>query len=169
MTRARDIATQSGLILVKAQTIGSGVSSVTVTGAFNATYENYRILISGGVASVQSHLRFQLGNVTTGYYSNLIYSSYAQGSVLPVGNNNGANFNYAGISDTINISTQIEINSPFMTKQKLITGIFYDNVNVGRSQGQCADQNSQTAFTIFPNSGTLTGGTIYVYGFNKGS
>jgi hypothetical protein len=157
MTRARDVASNGGMSLVKTQTIGSAVSSVTVTGAFNSTYENYRILISGGVASVQSHLRFQLGNVTTGYYSNLIYSNYASGSVLSVGNNNGANFNYAGISDTINISTQIEINSPFMTKQKLITGVFYDGTNTGRSQGQCADQNSQTAFTILPNSGTLTG------------
>jgi hypothetical protein len=30
-----------GLVLVKAQTIGSAVSSVEVTGAFSSTYDNY--------------------------------------------------------------------------------------------------------------------------------
>lgn len=157
-----------GLRLVKKQTIGSAVSSVTVTGAFSSTYDNYRILINGGVGSVGNGiLRFQLGSVTTGYYSNFIYAGYVGGAVSSVANNNGANINYAGISDTINISAEIEVMSPFLTKQKLISATYYDSASTGRTQGQCADQNSQTAFTILTTSGTLTGGTIYVYGYGK--
>jgi len=42
----------AGLTLVKSQTIGSAVSSVEVTGAFSATYDNYKVIVIGGVGSV---------------------------------------------------------------------------------------------------------------------
>jgi hypothetical protein len=58
-----------GLRLVKKQTIGNGVSSVNVTGAFSATYDNYKILISGGVGSTGTDLQLSLDGITTGYYS----------------------------------------------------------------------------------------------------
>lgn len=157
-----------GLRLVKKQTIGTAVSSVVVSDAFSATYDNYRILINGGVGSVGNGiLRFQLGSVTSGYYSNFIYAAYTGGAVSSVANNNGANINYAGISDTINISAEIEVMSPFLAKQKLITASYYDSASTGRTQGQSSSQASQTAFTIIASSGTLTGGTIYVYGYGK--
>ena len=35
-----------GLWLVKTQTIGSGVGSVAVTGAFSADYDNYKIIVT---------------------------------------------------------------------------------------------------------------------------
>ena len=155
-----------GLRLVKKQTIGSAVSSVSVTGAFSATYENYKILISGGVGSgANIILRLQLGSVTTGYYSNFIYAAYSGGAVSSVANNNGANFNYMGEADATSINANIDLNSPFLTEQKMISATYYDSASTGRTQGVCADANSQTAFTIITSTGTLTGGTIYVYGY----
>jgi hypothetical protein len=154
-----------GLRLVKKQTIGSAVSSVTVTGAFSATYENYKILISGGLASAGVFLRLQIGAVTSGYYSNFIYAPFAAGSVLSVANNNGANFSYAGRADATTISANIDLNSPFLAKQKMFAATYYDTASAGRSQGICDNAASQTAFTIITSSGTLTGGTIYVYGY----
>jgi len=155
-----------GLRLIKKQTIGSAVSSVTVSDAFSATYENYKILVSGGVGSgANGILRLQLGSVTTGYYSNFIYAPYAAGSVLSVANNNGANFNYAGVSDTTSINVNIDINSPFLAKQKMFGAMYYDSSSTGRVTGVCSSSASQTAFTLTCNSGTITGGTIYVYGY----
>jgi hypothetical protein len=58
-----------GLTLITAQTIGSGVATVTVSSVFSATYENYKIIMSGGVSSATSSIRFQLGATTTGYYA----------------------------------------------------------------------------------------------------
>ena len=52
--------TYPGMRLVKKQTIGTAVSSVNVTNAFSATYENYLILISGGVASTTADFGFSL-------------------------------------------------------------------------------------------------------------
>ena len=155
-----------GLRLVKKQTIGSAVSSVVVSDAFSATYENYKILVSGGVGSAANGiLRLQLGSVTTGYYSNFIYAPYAAGAVLSVANNNGANLNYAGVSDTTSINANIDVNSPFLAKQKMLGSMYYDSASTGRVTGLCSSTASQTAFTLICNAGTITGGTIYVYGY----
>jgi len=56
----------SGLTFIKSQTIGSAVSSVTVTGAFSATYDNYLITINGGAGS----------GWTASYYSTSNHSGY---------------------------------------------------------------------------------------------
>ena len=51
----------SGLTYVKQQTIGNGVASVTVSDAFSATYDNYKIVINGGATSAQTSISLQLG------------------------------------------------------------------------------------------------------------
>jgi hypothetical protein len=40
-----------GLTLISTTTIGTTVSSITVSGAFSATYDNYKIVVSGGTGS----------------------------------------------------------------------------------------------------------------------
>jgi hypothetical protein len=70
----------SGLTLISATTIGTTVASVTVTGAFSATYDNYLIIVNGGIASTNNSLVLTLGATTTGYYyagNDLAYSSTA--------------------------------------------------------------------------------------------
>jgi len=157
-----------GMRLVKTQTIGTGVSSVSVTNAFSATYDNYRILVSGGVGgSANADLRFQLTGVATGYYGSLIYSPYAGGAVNAVGSSNVASLPYMGVANLYSLSAQIEINAPFLTEQKMISGTFYDTVNTGRAQGICDSLASYTGFTLIAGAGTLTGGTIQVYGYTK--
>ncbi len=70
-----------GLWLVKSQTIGTGVSSVTVTGAFSANYDRYKITVSGGVASTPLDIRLTLGSTATGYYGFLFYRAYNTNTV----------------------------------------------------------------------------------------
>jgi hypothetical protein len=56
-----------GLWLVKTQTVGSAVPDVTVTDAFSADYDNYKILYTGGTASgAVGPLNMKLGSSTTG-------------------------------------------------------------------------------------------------------
>jgi len=67
----------SGVVLIKSQAIGSGVSTVNVTSAFSTTYDSYEIIISGGVCSNDSsNLGFQLGSTTTGYAHILNYALF---------------------------------------------------------------------------------------------
>jgi hypothetical protein len=72
----------NGTIAANGQvTIGSAVSSVTVNGAFSSTYDNYRIIISGGVGSTANNIGFTLGATTTGYYEARINCTYSTGVV----------------------------------------------------------------------------------------
>lgn len=58
-----------GLALITAQTIGSAVSSVTVASAFSATYDAYKIVVTGGAGSTNQALTLTLGSASTGYYA----------------------------------------------------------------------------------------------------
>jgi len=72
--------TYQGLRLLKKQTIGSAVSSVSVTDAFNATYANYKIIVSGGTASAENVIKMTLGASITGYSGAASRLSYSTGA-----------------------------------------------------------------------------------------
>jgi hypothetical protein len=156
-----------GLWLVKSQTVGSGVSSVTVTGAFSADYEAYRIVWSGGIASTGILLGLQLGSTTSNYYGASAYSVF--GSTTPYGysDNNAARFTAIGGGDGSCVQLSAEVVNPFLTKATVISGPWQNSTAGGHYSGRLADATSYTAFTLIPNTGTLTGGTISVYGYRK--
>jgi hypothetical protein len=156
----------SGLQLVKKQTIGTGVASVQVTDAFSATYDNYKILISGGVASGGSFGKFILGATTSGYYVGAPGSNYSGSGTTFVATNNAAAANYTWYLQTTWLDLSIEMKNPFLAQR---TGFnFSFNSNAAGFSGSGV-QESNTSFTDFTISSfgaqTLTGGTIYVYGY----
>jgi hypothetical protein len=159
----------SGLQLIKKETIGSAVSSVVVTGAFSATYENYRIVISGGaVTGAGGILTLALGASVTGYYNTLVYgNTWATPTATGASTNNGAAWNYAGFADANQMHFNCDISSPFLTKYSFMTGSYISDANAGAVQGVHKVATSYTGFTVAIAGGTMTGGTIYVYGYGK--
>ena len=155
----------AGLVLVKKQTIGTAVSSVTVSDAFSATYQNYLIQVSGGANSASgASLNFRLGSLTTGYYGAFPYSTY--GNVLALtGTSNASSLPYFGIATTNGMTAHINVNNPFLTMRTMFMADFFDNSGGGRTTGFVDSATSQTAFTLTTTSGNMTGGTIYVYGY----
>ena len=161
-------AAQSGLVLIKTQTIGSAVSSVEVTGAFSSTYDDYKIMISGGTTSATSAITLQMGATTTGYYAGYNRVVYATGASSPAADNNAANWTQAGNKDTDAIHMNVEIQAPNLAKKTVITGNFGYPVTSGLGAGFGGFLNNTTAYTAFTiasASGTMTGGTIRVYGY----
>jgi hypothetical protein len=159
-----------GLTLVKTQTIGSAVTSVVVNDAFSADYDDYKVTITGGVGSAQANLTLSVGTATTAYYSNLVHANYGASTPLSVGNSNGTNFPYVGASGTNNLNGTIEIQHPFLTQQTSVFALiarFGTGAFSGISSGFQQTVASHTGFTIGVDSGTLTGGTIRVYGYKK--
>ena len=159
----------SGLTLVKTQTIGTTVSSVTVTDAFSATYDNYLITIGGGVGSAVDGLSFRLGTNATNYYGAWTGTS-ATGTVGGNGANNAASCEVAGHCNTSNIFMNAFINSPFLTKNAMMFfgGARDMTSGYGSSYYELFDTTSYTSFSFFPIAGgTLTGGTIRVYGYKN--
>jgi hypothetical protein len=158
-----------GLVLIAAQTIGSAVASVTVSSAFSATYDSYLIKVTGGTGSVNdASIGLQLGATTTGYYNAFPGASYspdATGSYNANSTNNGSSFNAIGRVFTDGLQLNTELNNPFLAKYTFINGNLVANT-VGRLYtGVLQNTTSYTAFTLTPNTGTLTGGTIRVYGY----
>jgi hypothetical protein len=156
-----------GLRLIKKQTIGSAVASVTVTAAFSATYENYLVKVVGNGSSASSVLFFRInGSTGTSYQSVGYIVNYASNTLTgngPAINSNG--FRANEMSSAGNNSCEIEIYRPFTVTQT--SAISHSVSDAGGSSYHHRDTNaaSSTDFTIAPSSGTISFGTIYVYGY----
>jgi hypothetical protein len=158
----------SGLVYVKSQTIGSAVPSVTVTDAFSATYDNYRIIVNAGVGSAIASLRLTLGATATGYYYGGKARDYS-GADLNVQGSNVA-FWYSAETDSNGLTGTIELQNPQLAKRTL----FNTTITAPRTSGYWLavggflDNDTQyTAFTLTFSGGTQTGGTVSVYGYRK--
>ena len=171
MTKARDVASNGGLTLIKSQNIGTGVSSVNVTNAFSATYDNYKVIISNAASSASVNLIYQNGalGTTSVYYGALSGVNFATGAFISGVVNSGSGFTFAGGCDQATVTFCAEIQNPFLAKYTTLASapVIYGN-NRGAFYGDHEQGVSYTSFTVLPASGTLTGGTIYVYGYNKG-
>ena len=163
----------SGLTLISATTIGSAVSSVTVSSAFSATYDNYEIIVSGGAGSTNNVLTMVLGATATNYYNLSITGEYSGNTVT--GNSGAAVSSWYGVGghSTNVIDMKMQISNPFTAKTTTFSSRFAraftptDSLSAGMANGYLNNTTSYTAFTLAPGSGTLTGGTIRVYGYQN--
>jgi hypothetical protein len=155
------------LVFIKSQTVGSTVSSVEVTGAFSSTYDNYLIHWNGGVTSASvTDIKLTLGATTSGY-SFATVNGYYDGSTPNVSRiSNGA---YVGFTTGSSSIAQGEalIQSPNLAKITSFRTYTTQGGAGSSTSGFLNDTTQYTAFTFTPASGTITGGTIYVYGYAK--
>jgi len=159
----------AGLTLISTTTIGSAVSSITVSSAFSATYENYLISINGGVASTNNQLALQLGSTTTGYFGFGFYGNASSTSLNGDNYNNTANFPFAALGDTSNLSGQVYLQNPNLAKATALYTVATRTGTGGMSNlfGSNTSTTQHTAFTLIASTGTVTGGTIKVYGYSN--
>jgi len=175
----------AGLVLVKptsavngtvgangAVTIGTTVSSVTVNGAFSSTFDNYRIIYNNGVSSTLCELQLRLGATSTGYYSSLVYTAWASPwTPLGTGASNGSVWTLGGAGDPDGNFMLVDVCNPYLARRTTVSGPFIGmdtDRGVGHMCGMLTNTTSYTAFTIIVSTGTITGGTIRVYGYNNG-
>ena len=156
-----------GMVLVKTQTIGTTVGSVTVTDAFNATYDNYKIILSDGLSSAATcNLALTLGATATGYYWANSGHTFANADASE-GFANQVSWR-AGIGSPKTLNIKVDLLSPFLTTETNFSGQYQVTTTTGSSinvGGFLDNTTSYTAFTITPGTGTITGGTIRVYGY----
>jgi hypothetical protein len=156
-----------GLWLVKSQTIGTAVSSVVVSDAFSSLYDSYLITMSGGSNSSESQLNLRLGSVISGYRYQYIFGNWA-GTANAVGSAVATSFEYVGTGNSEGLHMNCVIMSPNLAKSNRIASDGSAPVSYsGNTTGFLAGTTQYTAFTIFPAAGTMTGGTIRVYGYQK--
>ena len=159
---------QLGLFLVKSQAVGATVPSVTVEDAFNADYENYKVIYSGGVGSTVGDIRLTMNNATANWYGVLIYGVYTSNTPFALGSNNLTLYPYCGSFDTSFVSVDMDVQQPFSASYATVcAGQFHGNTSMGFFNARHADLQSQTDLTLTASVGTFTGGTVSVYGYRK--
>lgn len=157
----------SALTLISSTTIGSAVSTVTVSNAFSSTYDNYLIVVSGGVGSATSYLLLTLGATATGYYRTVLEWSYGGSSVSSSSDGNTTS-GFIGGGTTNSLDGVCMILAPNLAKVTSWTSTINRTATtaaVRLAYNFLNDTTQYTAFTVAPSTGTITGGTIKVYGY----
>ncbi len=158
--------TNSGLVYIKEQAVPASGSSFTVTSAFSATYDNYRIVFTniGGTTDMSAYIT--IGGSTGSTYASggryIPYSATASGEVKTNANAQGV---WIGINGA-GFSGEIDVFSPFTATSTNFVGLT-SCFNCGNYvAGHDTNAASSTAFTI-TISGTLTAGICTVFGYRK--
>jgi hypothetical protein len=147
-------------------TIGSAVSMVTVTNAFSADYDNYKIIISGGASTNSTNISLRLGSSTSTYYGTFLHANYTTTTPLAASMNNALSVTWAGGANVNYVNMNVDLQNPFLAKMTMIQAhtIIYGSL-YGHTIADHETASSYTSFSIFPATGTITGGTIRVYGY----
>lgn len=165
------LQTYAGLVLVKTQNIGSGVSSVTVTDAFSSTFYNYKVILSSLYTTTVDYLRLQFpGHTSSGYYFNrlTLFVNSATGLTNSTNGYNGGHIDIGSGGTARQGFVSLDIYAPAVTRRTGVGGTFYGSGYNGIVNGEHASNVAHTSFTLTMASGTFSGGEIYVYGYNDG-
>ena len=170
---------KAGMVLLNTTSFSGAVSSVSVSNIFSATYENYRLVINNGTAvsgdNVEFRFKLRVGGVSssTGYYG--VGANCGTGSIQTFNQANTASFQVAAYDDTsptLN-AVIIDLFQPFTaTATKIFsTSIGTDSlatqVRSFNLQGYHNVTTSYDSVEFLVNTGTFTGGTLRVYGYNN--
>jgi len=157
-------------------TVGNAVSSVTIR-CFSSLYDHYRITYTGIAGSSGANLGCRMSAngtaTTTGYYGILMYASVTVSDTLVgAGNNNANSFSFVGsVGFGTKFSGMFDLINPFLTEEtRLASSTFVKTVgatDIGNYQGGLFNATSYNEFILIPNTGTLTGGQIRVYGYRN--
>jgi hypothetical protein len=156
-----------GLTLVKSQTIGSAVATVTVSNAFSSDYDNYKIIVTGGSASGPANLTLRFGASTDGYKAGLAQISFSGATQTIITDNNAASFTFVGTMNANVKTLNVDVLEPNKACDTRIMGSLVRTLSAGALVGIHDNTDAHTDFTIGTSSGTMTGGTIFVYGYKK--
>jgi hypothetical protein len=162
------VGNPQGLVFIKSQTIGSGVASVTVNDAFSSTFENYRIVMSGVKSTANgNNVSFLLNGSSSWYF----YSGIKTDIDAPVAQYGFNQTSYlCGLTGTgsAGMNLRIDVYNPNLATQTCFESVGVGMVNSYMMSGFHYLADAYTGFDIVLSTGTMTGGTIRVYGYNNG-
>lgn len=170
---------KAGMVLLNTTSFSGAVSAVSVSSIFSATYENYKLVLNNGTAvsgdNVAFSFRLRTGGTSssTGYYG--VGTNAGQGTLVNYSQNNTSSFFLAAYDDTsptIN-AVVVDLFQPFTAA---VTKIFSESIGTDSTatqtrgfkfQGYHNVATSYDSIEFLINSGTFTGGTLRVYGYNN--
>jgi hypothetical protein len=161
-----------GLVLISNTAVGSGVSSVTVSGCFSSTYDTYKVIYTGGTCSnAGTQTQVRLGATTAGYATNLVYQVWGSGTVLGATQNASAWYWVGGEKRGVAggpCVMSFELTNPFAATYTMMNSSMYGaDTTGGTTVGRLDNTASYTSVTLICETGTFSGGNVYVYGYRK--
>jgi hypothetical protein len=165
------LQTNIGLAFVTSVVAGTGVNSVSVSNCFTSTYDNYKIIYTGGVGTGAQACALNLLPTTqtgwnTSYSMNVSYCAYG-GAVTNLQTLGGAQWGFAGeVSTTNKTNINFELLAPNLAQFTGLTNFYVGEGGAGAGAGIHTIASAFTGFTI-SGSSSFSGGTVYVYGYRK--
>ena len=167
MTRAREIASNGGLVLLN-NTSFSAASNVSIDNAFSATYDNYRVLIYADFsANVFCDFRFRASgadNSTSSYRNFVPNNAYNDTGISGF---SGQDVSFIRIMGTSTGTKPSAMSMDIFSPQAVTnTNFLYSSAGETRAGAGGGTFNATTqfdGFSFFPQSGTITG-TVRIYG-----
>jgi hypothetical protein len=157
-----------GLVFIKSQTVGNNVYSVTVSSAFSSTYDNYKILYSGGAGSANGDMNIQLsGGTSADYDSAITYVTFGSGSPQAARSVSQTSANWAGANYTGGTYCDITVMGPNLARHTIFNSeLWRTDLGLGRSTSVHKVASAYTGF-VLSSSSAMNGGVICVYGYRK--
>jgi hypothetical protein len=157
-----------GMWLVKTVTVGAGVSQVDLTSVFSNTYDNYLVTLRANSATGAVAILMQYGTgtpVATNYKSflNTTFASWTSGAVTSVTSTTGSIITFGHTTNVTGISN---VFGPNLAVNTTAFGSYATDTNGGTTAGIQTDNTQFTSLHIV-TAGTITGGTIRVYGYRN--
>lgn len=172
---AADLNQSSGLVFIKSLTVGSGVSSVTITNAFSSTFQNYKVTFDSLFCSYNGgSFRMRVGNGGTEYagadYWGGGYALLYSGTVNTFPQYGTTQVPIAYTTPTINrTSFSFDVLAPYDSNASTSMMGFAGGYLSGFWWSYLyAPTVRVTDLKFYPDTGTMTGGTIRIYGYNDG-
>lgn len=183
MTKARDNATQGGLVLLTPGSTSSGTvggsggitftnaSSISINNVFSSIYDDYliKLEISNGTGS-DTLARLRSNGTDASGANTYRFGHIYLNTNSTVGNSNRSDYNTFNMVDftTTSSSIDLQISAPFLQKPTYFRNDVWRTGDglVIWNIGQHSLTNSYDGITIYPNSGSITG-TIRIYGYKK--
>lgn len=158
--------TNSGMVYITQQTVGTGVSSVTISNCFSSTYDAYKITMIGGTSNTAQAIAFRLGASTTGYFAALQYITFTTGAAVIATDNNASAWSWTGEANATFCHMNVDVLNPFAAKYTTYSGGYNGQDIYGTIGGVHKVAASYTGFTLSV-AGTMTGSIIRVYGYRQ--
>ena len=159
-----------GLWQVSNTTVGSAVATHVVSNCFSADYVNYKLVINGLTATDLEAALFLKLSGTSGstYFGNDVENKVGTTSIYQVSSSNGTSTGcWLGRTSTSGVmGFEAVIYSPFLATSTNLTNAFAGRTYNGSGGTHDSNAASSTGFTLSVSSGTISAGTVKVYGFN---
>lgn len=169
MTRARDVATQGGLILLNTTPL-SASSAAQINNVFSSTYASYRIVMDiKSSVSYQMYAQLSSGGTPVGTSTYTYASRYwdTGGGGGTAENSGGATYFTLGYSNTSGSLISFDIVNPGQAQQTTMVGLTAQGSTHRQFGGIHNVTTAYDGIKIAPVSASTMTGNIQVYGYRQ--